>query len=249
MTSSIPRHHLPPNFPTKPTPTAPKLLSFPRDIIADDRNFYMQIDFVKYNSLAMNYMLGNTSKFPNPTGGVILPLPKRINDQQTVTWEPASATTMAASLSSNLSKTFNAITRIAGPVGGALGIAQNPCLWMLFKNPEFKSFNLTWTFAANNEQETKDIAEIINIIKLNQLPINEGLAYQYPSIAMIKMYPANMFTVKFRPCAVIQVDVDYTGSGGPSFFKNGAPTVVNLHMHIREIELWAQNNYDNGSYY
>lgn len=239
------RHYLPSNFPTKPTPALPTILSFPRDIVADNRNFYIQIDFVDYNSLSWNYVSGNTTKFPNPTGGLILPLPKKINDTQTVIWEEASATGMASALHSGVGSIRS---NIASPFGGALGISPNPFLWMLFRTPDFKSFNLSWTLAPNNQQESQDIMKIINKFKYAQLPIAEGPVYFYPSIAMIKMYPNDIFTVKFRPCAIIRVSVDFTAAGGPSFFKNGCPTIINLSVDIKEIELWTKGNFNNGDY-
>ena len=52
--------------------------------------------------------------------------------------------------------------------------------------------------------------------------------------------------MKFRPCAVNGVSVDYTGAGVPSFFKNGAPTVINLTLQLTEIQLWDQTNYTGG---
>ena len=58
----------------------------------------------------------------------------------------------------------------------------------------------------------------------------------YPKVALVSFKPANyLFTIK--PCAIISVAVDYTGANGPSFFKNGAPTVVNLSLQLKEMQL------------
>jgi len=35
------------------------------------------------------------------------------------------------------------------------------------------------------------------------------------------------------------VQVDYNGSGTPSFFKSGAPTIINLTLQLKEIQLWT----------
>jgi hypothetical protein len=75
------------------------------------------------------------------------------------------------------------------------------------------------------------------------LPTNMGLVYGYPSIALIKLYPSEVFTFAFKPCAVLAVQTDFTGAGTPSYFKNGAPTVVNLTVQLKEIDLWTKNNY------
>ena len=128
--------------------------------------------------------------------------------------------------------------------GGALaGVAANPFLYMMFKHPNFKEHTLTWTFAPTNEQESITLASVIRQFKYNMLPSNAGLVYGYPSIALIKLYPSEVFTFAFKPCAVLAVQTDFTGAGTPSYFKNGAPTVVNLTVQLKEIDLWTKNNY------
>ena len=103
--------------------------------------------------------------------------------------------------------------------------------------------------APKNEQESLTLAKIIDYFKFNMLPkraagaLNEfGLTY--PSIAMIKMYPNDLFTFRFKPCAVRSVQIDHTGSGSPSFFKRtGAPTIVNFSIYLTEIQYNIKDNY------
>ena len=70
-----------------------------------------------------------------------------------------------------------------------------------------------------------------------------GAIWVYPSIALTRFYPDDEFTFKMKPCAVLQVDVDYTAANMPSFFKNGAPTVIRLRIAVIEIDLWTKDNY------
>jgi hypothetical protein len=84
----------PSNLPTKPSATY-QSNAFPGDLVGNGRNFATQIQFVQYSS---NYATGGTSS--TPTGGILLPLPERINDVQTITWEAESATQVAASVAS-----------------------------------------------------------------------------------------------------------------------------------------------------
>jgi hypothetical protein len=123
---------------------------------------------------------------------------------------------------------------------------------MLFKSPTFKEYNLQWQFAPKNEQESQTLADIITQFKYNMLPARAGglgggqsnILLNYPSIAIIKMYPNDEFTFRFKPCAIRSVSVDYTGAGGPSFFKRkGAPTVVNFSVALQEIQYNIKDNY------
>lgn len=236
------------NFPTAPS-TGLSNLSYPLDLIANGRNFCTRIEF-------QSYQWSTGSIYKEPSGGVTLPIPKKINDLTTVIWEEVSAMQAGAAAMSAIG--LGGIAGAAGGLGpggaiiGAMagGYALNPFLTMLFKQPNFKEYTFDWTFVANNRQESQAIANIANYIKKSMLPGTAagGLFYTYPLIAMIKFYPDTGFTFKFKPCAVIGCNVDYTGAGGPAFNKldyGGAPTVVNLSLNLKEIELWTRDNYRN----
>jgi hypothetical protein len=256
--------YIPPFLPTKPKP-ALDYYSFPNDLISDGRQFCMDIQFLEYDASLTNigmFFPSVATYFPSaaytPTGGITLPIPKKLNDVQTVVWDSVSATGAAASVASTFSSLAARATGLgagvanAGSVIGALipgGLAVNPHLFMLFKQPTFKEYTLSWTFAPKNEQESLTLAKIIDYFKFNMLPARAGgifadLGLNYPSIAMIKMYPNDFFTFRFKPCAVKSVQVDYTGAGVPSFFKRtGAPTVVNFTVYLQEIQYNIKDNY------
>ena len=222
---------LPSNFPTKPTTIAPTLLTYPRDLIAPGRNFYTHIDFKEYSAIQTFQSVASPSQSDT---SIILPIPKKINEIQTVVWKQESLLSLGATASS-----------IMNVIGPTFGYAINPMLWMLFQSPEFKEHTLSWTVVANNEQESNDIAKIIHEIKKHMSPALAfgGIAYSYPSVAHIKFHPNDDFTFKFKPAVVLSVNVDYGGAGMPSFFKNGAPTVVNISMLLKEIGLWTKQDY------
>jgi hypothetical protein len=258
---------LPPNFPARPNPRL-NYFSFPNDLVQDGRNFCTQIQFVDYRSqvsfdtsspIGLLGALGQIVQTSfKPSGGLTLPLPKKINDMQTVTWEAESDSSKAASIAQGIGNVFGAgmISNIVGGVaqaatgaasmaGTRMGLAMNPFLWQQFKQVNFKEHNLSWTFTPNNAQESQTIKTIIDFIKFNSLPTPSfGVLMEYPSIAIVKLYPDDAYTVRFKPCAITSVSVDYTGAGGPSFFKNGAPTVINLTVAMKEIELWTKANYN-----
>ena len=255
----------PSNIPTKPKARF-QSFSFPDDLTSSEsgRNYYTQINFVQYSpalQLGLNLI--------KPSGGCNLPLPRKINEIQTLSWESESATSTGAQIGQSLiqagisSLQNTGKTSLASKIGtglavaGALasgvslaagvglGVQINPALFMKFKTAGFKEHTLSWTFTPNNEKESQTLSDIINYFKYNSLPSTFGPMMFYPSIAMVKLYPNDAFTFKFKPCAVTGVQVDYSGGGGPSFFrKNGAPTVVNLTVGLKEIDLWTKNNYN-----
>lgn len=253
---------LPPNFPRRREVNSPRTLTVPKDLVTDNRSFYTGIQFVPYN-----YQLATSSSssaaVSNLAPRVLLPIPRKINDNQTVVWEAESFTSTAASIASNaialrgrqISQAASSIAGIArgvqGPAEALTGFAVNPFLWMLFKQPNFKEYNFTWTLTASNERESNDIANVINYFKENMLPTKgaAGAIYGYPDIALIKFYPNDIFMFKFKPCAVLAVASDYTAGGGPSFFKRtGAPTVINFSVLLKEIDLWTREDYRQNAY-
>lgn len=219
------------NFPQKPT-RAIQQEAFPSDLILANRQFYTEINFIDYKSKI-------------PQGVFRLPMPRRINDNQVIQWQEWSALDQAGKLmDAGLSQVGISSTVVAGVEMGAqaygvyAGIALNPWMYMMFKRPGFKEFTFQWAFAPNSQQESQTVNRIIKAFKKASLPPRPGWVLQdYPSLAQVKFHPAD-YLFPMKPCAIISVQVDHTGAGIPSFFKSGAPTVVNLSVQLKEIELW-----------
>jgi hypothetical protein len=257
--------YIPPFLPTKPK-TSYNTASFPNDLIADGRQFATRIEFLQYSAeMAGVDVLGlipfSTAGYL-PTGGFTLPLPKKINEIQSVIWKEESAVEVGQSAISAavglaggiragavLATVAGIGTDIAKISGGLVdgGLAINPVLFMLFQRPAFKEYTFSWSLAPSNEQESQTLVNIIEYFKFNMLPskagIGSGLVWNYPKIAIVKFYPDDTFTFRLKPCAILSVQVDYSGAGGPSFFKNGAPTVVNFTVLMKEIQLNTADNY------
>ena len=250
---------------------------YPTDLVDDQRNMYIQIEFVKYEKRSVF-----SPPFLSPLGGVALPIPKKINDQQAVVWEAVSGGMTAAAIEAGKAANAAAGGGVAGAAaaaaagatagasyaalgagsaaagsigidagifGAELGKAPNPFLTMLFKSGQFKEHTLNWTFTPHNQQESYNLVQIIQYFKYNMLPsyfggaLGGGLLLNYPNIAILRLYPDDFFTYRFKPCAIASVSTDYSGGGQPSFFENGAPTVINFSMQLKEIELWTQEDY------
>lgn len=225
-----------------PTPPQKKYQSrcFPTDLIQNDREFYTEIAFVEYKASMQ------TNNGPSQMGGmgVKLPMPRRINEATNINWAEISATEMAGQLASGGK---GAAMIAAAGTGGSIGtgLALNPMMFMQFQRPNYKEHTLSWTLAPSNKRDSDELKDIINEFKKACLPTLEGggLLLGYPNIATIRFKP-DKYLFKMKPCAIISVQVDYSGAGMPSFFKSDAPTVVNLTVALKEIQLWNRNNYE-----
>jgi hypothetical protein len=264
-------------FPTPPS-TKISIDTFPNDLIQSNRGYYTELTFMKYTNggLTGGFQLqgiGGRGKPMTASGGVKLPLPKKINDNQTLSWTEISSLETAVGLAQKVagavgglagfaagrnnplsgvvgaygasSVVATAASAAASPAVGAItGYAINPFQFMTFKQPNYKEFSFTWSFAPNNPQESRTLQKIITQFKQRSLPTNQGLYLEYPDILSIRMFPEDGLGMRFKNCAIISVQVDYTGAGAPSFFRDTqAPTVVNLSLMLKEIQLWDQADY------
>lgn len=244
-----------PNFPQPPGRNVSSGgKTFPSDLIASGREYYTQISFAEY-SFAGATGLGGALAMGS---SVKLPMPRKINDIEAIQWEEFSATSAItgaeaqtlAQVGSMASGALGKAISGAGVVTQAIvtgtnmagiytGNAVNPFMFMMFRRPGFKEYTLNWTLAPNSQKDSDNLRDIIKECKRAALPQGYDLfggLMKYPKIALVSFKPDN-YLFKIKPCAIISVAVDYTGANGPSFFKNGAPTVVNLSIQLKEMQL------------
>lgn len=235
-----------PNFPP-PLDTKPSKgnTTFPADLIADGRNFYTDIQFVKYNPIYQYQGVINSYSIPQST--IKLPIPLKLNDNLILHWGSVSfmdslvggAMSMLSNAGAGGSATASGIG-LAAQLGGInQGLALNPLMYLAFQRPEYREFSFSWVLAPYNEKESKTIKNIITECKKAASPSYENILMGYPSVALIKMYPDNLFgSLYFKPCIITSVQVTYSGTPTPSFYKNGAPTVVGLTLNLKEMQFW-----------
>lgn len=233
------------NFPQPPGRFNRQSQTFPEDLIQSNRGFYTNISLVEYNYSLVSSGLGAISF----GGGFRLPIPRRLNDNEVILWEEWNAADSVTGPAINAAQGFLGKYGNALVSGLELGIKAgqvysgqtiSPFMYMMYKRPAFKEFTLSWTLAPNTEKESDTLLNMIKECKKAALPSLTGNQFlqKYPKIALISFKPER-YLFKLKPCAIISVQVDYNGAGVPSFFKSGAPTVVNLTLQLKEIQLWT----------
>lgn len=253
------------NYPQKSKSTSSLTTSaqFPTDLMAEDRQFYSEFIFMEYSYKQQLTATPILRPIGGQFGSVWLPVPRKINDVQVLNWEAVSASSqLAQGIKNSVASTDggrrrdifnrflgNVYQAAGGAALSALGVAVNPFLFMQFQSTSYKKHQLQWVLAPSNEMETRSLKTIIDKFRYYSLPeanaTTGSLFLNYPSILFVKLYPDDQFTMKFRPCIIEDVQVDYTAAGVPSFFKNtGAPTVVSLTISLKEIQLWDKTNFD-----
>lgn len=245
------------NFPTPPGRYNRDPMAFPNDLVQGSREFYTRISFANYE-----YALATGGSGALTMGEtVLLPIPRKLNDNEVILWEEFSGTAQVAGGAQNVAQSLGMssgwVGALVSGIGSAAPFAQiqsgqavNPFQFMMYKRPNFKEHTLQWQLAPNTKQESETLMKIINTMKKAALPsVSAGnmplgdFLQKYPKMAMVQFRP-NKYLYVIKPCAIISVQVDYTGAGNPSFFKSGAPTIVNLTLQLKEMQLWSQENYE-----
>lgn len=246
------------------------LLSFPPDLNED--GYYMLMRFTEYarpspQTIATRKTLRNFQ----------LPVPRELKEQFGNNVDPKGMGTLAGGLADigtdvfrgvggekataqlpalAYSTAINAIQKL-GEFGDVLaqfgGAVPNPHLQTIFSGVQMRTHNFQWTFSPRNATESRQLQQIIFELKKYSLPAFSNLgtaALQYPPLVDIELQPwkeRGEELIKFKPCLVQNISVNYSPQGLPSFFKGTKqPTFIQLSIDFIETEI--QTAYDYGTY-
>ena len=127
-----------------------------------------------------------------------------------------------------------------------LGLAINPFLTVMFKEPTFKTHEFSWNLLAKDPEESRIITSIVNEFKWHMLPDiatnSSGTLLNYPSMVQVSFYSNDDFLYRFKPCAITDFSINYAPASTPSFFKGSqnVPTEVKITLKLMEIEYWTK---------
>ena len=124
---------------------------------------------------------------------------------------------------------------------------------LLFKGMSFREFQMNWKLYPKSQAESDGLREILFQIKYAMHPETSGTSamlsefFQYPQNFIIGFYaPGLHWLFRTSPCALISMEVEYNGSGAPSFFPNSEPTCVDLSLHFKENEILTKTRIQQG---
>ena len=126
----------------------------------------------------------------------------------------------------------------------------NPFREVVFESVDFRSFAFKYKFFPKSPEESRAIKEIIKLFKFHMHPeMSESkLFFIYPSEFQITYYYGNAqneYFHKFAPCALESMEVSY-GDEQFSSFEDGNPTVINLSLTFRELEILTKKMIEQG---
>jgi hypothetical protein len=159
----------------------------------------------------------------------------------------AIASAIASEAGLPVSATQGAISEVTRAASVLTGITTNPFQAVLFKSPQFRSHQFSWTFIPKSRAESEVINNIVQTFRYHSLPgISNlgGVFFSYPEILEINFRPTDTYLYKFKPCVVDTISVNFAPNQ-PSFYKTSlAPTAVQFSIKVQEIEIWTKADFE-----
>jgi hypothetical protein len=202
-----------------------------------------------------------------------LPLPVNLNDYHTEEWREyeygmvAGVASQIFGLQSTKGKWATGLIDVGATIlaegtgnpaasgagtgaAGVGGYAANMFQTVLYRGPRFKQPKLAFRLAPKTFQEATAIRNIIHILNFSASPAMTwgNLFFDFPYIFEVAFWPNAGFLYKFKPAALEQIVVNYSGNGKHAFFHgeggNNPPETVELELQFKELEYWIQTNWD-----
>ena len=137
----------------------------------------------------------------------------------------------------------NIFTRTTGQV-------INPNLELLFSGPNLRTFNYNYKFTPRDDDEAREIKQIIKFFKKNMAPrkSSRGLFLETPNVFKLKYIYANgsqhPFLNKIKICALTGFSIDYTPDGSYMTYQDGSMTSYSVNMQFNELNPIYANDYE-----
>ena len=140
-------------------------------------------------------------------------------------------------------KAVGAFTNVnaQGVVTRQTGQVLNPNMELLFNNVTLRSFNFQFDLAPRNKDESRVIKNIIRTFKRSMNAKKNGsvgLFISSPDVFQLSYKTGSndhKFLNKFKPMALLNMAVNYTGSGTYATYDDTTPVHMQLSLQFQEL--------------
>lgn len=139
------------------------------------------------------------------------------------------------------------------------GRVQNPMLEMIYKSPNFRSFQFDFTFYPRDEMEALEVQRILERLRFHQAPeilAGAGGFLVPPSEFDIKFYYAgreNPNIPQIATCVLTTLDINYApngwtayetpGENNPSLGRTGMPVSIQATLQFQEVTYLTKKDF------
>ena len=138
-------------------------------------------------------------------------------------------------------------------ISRATGQVLNPNLELLFQGGNIRSFPFVFDFAPRDQREAKEVKEIIRAFKYHMSPksVSSGklgkIFIKSPDVFLVAYKSGNKthpFLNKFKPMALVDMQLNYTGSGTYATYQDGTPVHMQMTLTFKELNPIYSEDYE-----
>jgi hypothetical protein len=144
-------------------------------------------------------------------------------------------------------------------ISRATGQVLNPNLELLFQGVNLRSFPFSFDFAPRSYDEGQMVMKIIKAFKTSMLPrtnnggasgagSSKGILISAPYVFQLQYMKGakeHPFLNKFKPCALVDIQLNYTASGTYATYWDGTPVHMQMSLTFKELNPIYAEDYDN----
>ena len=148
-------------------------------------------------------------------------------------------------------------TTLSGVLARTSGQVMNPNMELLFKGVQLRAFDFVFDLAPRDKKESETIKNIIRTFKVNMNAKNSsggdssgtsGLFIKSPNVFQLSYKTggkSHQFLHKFKPMALKNMGVNYTGSGTYATYEDTTPIHMQLTLSFQELNPIYAEDYEN----
>jgi hypothetical protein len=144
-------------------------------------------------------------------------------------------------------------TSLDGVLARTSGQIINPNMELLFNGVTLRSFNFTFDLTPRDERESDTIKRMLRIFKQNMQAKKSsdgggsGLFLRSPNVFQLNYKTGRRnhnFLHKFKPMALLNMAVNYTGAGTYATYDDTTPVHMKLDLSFQELNPVYSEDYD-----
>jgi hypothetical protein len=142
-----------------------------------------------------------------------------------------------------------------GVITRQTGAILNPNMELLFNSVQLRTFSFDFDFAPRDSRESNEIKKIIRAFKVSMNAKNgstgddssNGLFIKSPDVFQLTYKTGGKnheFLHKFKPMALLNMAVNYTGAGTYATYDNTAPIHMKMNLTLQELNPIYSEDYE-----
>jgi hypothetical protein len=127
----------------------------------------------------------------------------------------------------------------------SLGVVRNPHITTIFEGVRLKQYQFSWRLSPESQSEAQRMNNMIRPIKTFMHPALGvgGFALEYPYLATVVFEGLSKDVVPtVKDSFITGMTINGSGTGAPSFFRDGQPVSVELELSFQEINIQTRED-------